>query len=106
MLSKQVLPARAPQPPPAALGRHSRLCSAQCATWHSRLQQGRSGREKMSACQDKLEACAGAVHTSPPHPCPPHHPPPYLQYPASRHRLHLRRPCACLPQPAQRVSPS
>ena len=31
--------------------------------------------------------------------------PPHLQYPAWRHRLHLRSPSASLPQPAQRVSP-
>ena len=67
-----------------------------------RPRRGRGG----SHCQDKLEACGGVSHLTTA-PMPPQTPnTSHLQYPAWRHRLHLRRPCACLPQPAQRGSAS
>ena len=67
---------------PAQIGRHSRLCSAQCATWHSRLQHRgrqrgcRAGQGRGTLQQNKQ----------------------YLVYPAS---VPLQSPCPLTPHPAR-----
>ena len=53
-----------------ALGRHSRLCSAQCATWHSRLRAdrqtgGRAGQGQMQHSSHVLGCIAQVQPTLP-----------------------------------------
>ena len=91
--------------PRPQVGPHSRLWAGQCATWHSRLQQG-AGQAEAHAKQQSRGSRIGArdealmqsvgIRQQ--------HRQPHLQYCAFLQRAQRRRPTACCPQPSQSVA--